>query len=168
MNDHDHLHPDEPKAPVPETPADAASQALSEALQSSFAIVKIAMVVLAVVFVASGFFKVDPQQQAVILRFGKPVGEATQTLLGPGPHWSYPYPIDEVVKVSVTGIQKVSSSVGWYATTPEMELAGTEPFPNASLNPAIDGYALTADGNIVHTRAVLTYHITDPVHYAFN
>ncbi len=110
----------------------------------------------------------DPQQQAVILRFGKPVDEATQTLLGPGPHWSYPYPIDEVVKVSISGIQKISSSVGWYATTPEMELAGTEPPPNASLNPAIDGYALTADGNIVHTRALLTYHITEPIRYVFS
>src|SRR5258708_23226706 len=107
MNDHDHLHPDEPKAPVPETPADAASQALSEALQSSFAIVKIAMVVLAVGFVASGFFKVDPQQQAVILRFGKPVGEATQNLLGPRPHWSYPLPIDEVVQVSLSTLSKI-------------------------------------------------------------
>jgi membrane protease subunit HflK len=36
------------------------------------------------------------------------------------------------------------------------------------LNPAADGYALTADGNIVHTRATLTYRINDPIGYVFN
>jgi regulator of protease activity HflC (stomatin/prohibitin superfamily) len=96
------------------------------------------------------------------------VGEASRALLGPGLHWSFPYPIDEYVKVSITGIQKVGSTVGWYATTPEQELLGSEPPTGASLNPAVDGYALTADGNIVHTRATLTYRINDPVRYVFS
>src|SRR5437870_12205831 len=157
MNDQPHSH-GEPDLP-PETPVDAGSQALSEALRSSFAIVKVVMVILVVVFLASGFFKVNPQEQAIILRFGRPVGKGPGALLGPGPHWSFPYPIDEYVKVSVSGIQKVGSTVGWYATTPAQELAGSEPPPNVSLNPAADGYALTADGNIVHTRATLTYRI---------
>src|SRR5438105_363165 len=159
--------PNDPSDPsmLPETPVDAGSQALSEALRSSFAIVKILMVILVVVFLGSGFFKVNPQEQAIILRFGKPMGKGARALLGPGPHWSFPYPIDEYVKVSVSGIQKVTSTAGWYATTPEMELAGAEPPAGGTLNPAVDGYALTADGNIVHTRATLTYRISDPVRY---
>jgi membrane protease subunit HflK len=36
------------------------------------------------------------------------------------------------------------------------------------LNPTVDGYGLTADDNIVHTRATLTYRISDPVGYVFN
>ena len=151
----------------PETPVDAGSQALSEALRSSFAIVKFVMLVLVLVFLASGFFTVGPQERALVLRFGRPVGEGEKALLGPGLHWSYPYPIDEYVKVSITGIQKVTSSSGWYATTPEQELSGTEPPANASLSPGIDGYALTADNNIVHTRATVTYRISDPVRYVF-
>jgi membrane protease subunit HflK len=58
--------------------------------------------------------------------------------------------------------------VGWYATTPEAELAGTEMMPGPSLNPAVDGYALTADGNIIHTRATLNYRIADPITFVFN
>lgn len=166
MNDQPHSH-GELELP-PETPVDAGSQALSEALRSSFAIVKIVMALLLVVFLASGFFKVNPQEQAIILRFGKPVGEGPHALLGPGLHWSFPYPIDEYVKVSITGIQKVVSTTGWYFTTPEQELAGSEPPPNQSLNPAVDGYVLTADGNIVHTRATLTYRINDPITYVFS
>src|SRR5690606_37268028 len=41
----------------------------------------------------------------------------------------------------------------------------TEPPAGPSLNPAVDGYALTADGNIIHTRATLFYRIEDPVQY---
>lgn len=169
MNDHDHQH-DEPRrgpAPSTETPVDAGSQALSEALRSSFAIVKFVMALLVLVFLASGFFTVGPQERAIILRFGKPVGEGQDALLGPGLHWSFPYPIDEYVKVSITGIQQVTSSVGWFAITPEQELAGFEPPMGGSLSPAVDGYALTADQNIMHTRARLTYRISDPVRYVF-
>jgi membrane protease subunit HflK len=150
------------------TPVDSGSQALAEALRSSFAIVKFVMGALLVLFLVSGIFTVGPQEKAIILRFGRPVGDGDKALLGAGAHWSWPYPIDEVVKVPITGIQKVTSSVGWYATTPEMELAGTEPPPGPSLNPAIDGYALTADGNIVHARATLSYRIEEPIRYVFD
>src|SRR6266567_1978310 len=160
----------DPNAPgSPETPVDAGSQALSEALRSSFAIVKVVMVVLFALFLGSGFFKVGPQERAIILRLGKPVGAGEKALLTPGLQWSLPYPIDEHVKVSITGIQQVKSTVGWYATTPAQEAAGTEPpvGPTTPLNPSVDGYALTADNNIVHTRATLTYRINDPVRYVF-
>ena len=98
---------------------DAGSQALAEALRSSFAIVKIVMVLMVVAFFCSGFFTVGPQEKAVILRFGKPVGEGQKALLTAGLHWSFPYPIDEVVRIPITEIQKVSSTNGWYLTTPE-------------------------------------------------
>jgi membrane protease subunit HflK len=152
----------------PDIPEDAGSQALAEALRSSFAIVKLVMVALVVVFLCSGFFTVGPQERAIILHLGRPAGTGEGVLLGPGLHWSWPYPIDEYVKVSITGLQKVNSTVGWYATTPEMELANAEPMAGPSLNPAIDGYAVSGDGNIIHTRANVTYRISDPVRYVFN
>src|SRR5436305_13559397 len=92
---------------LPETPIDAGSQALSEALRSSFAIVKVVMVILVLVFIGSGFFQVGPSQRAILLRFGKPVGQGEQALLGPGLHLSLPYPIDECVMVPITSIQQV-------------------------------------------------------------
>lgn len=152
----------------PPEPLDSGSQALSEALKSSFGIVKLVMVVLVVVFLGSGVFKVGPDERAIKLRMGRPLGQGERALLQPGLHWSFPYPIEEYVKVSVSGVKKVSSTSGWYATTPELELAGTEPQAGPTLNPALDGYALTADRNIVHTRADLTYHVEDPVAYVFN
>ncbi|MCS7337634.1 MAG: FtsH protease activity modulator HflK [Verrucomicrobiae bacterium] len=154
-------------APPPVTPEDASSQALAEALRSSFGLVKFVMLLLVAVFFASGFFTVGPQERAIILRLGKPVGEGEKALLGPGLHWSFPYPIDEVRKIPITEIQTVRSTVGWYAVTPEQELAGTEPAAGPGLTPGVDGYLLTADQNIVHARAVLYYRITDPIRYVF-
>ncbi|MEI6390168.1 MAG: protease modulator HflK [Verrucomicrobiota bacterium] len=172
MNDHPHSHDDSPGLAAPaETPVDAGSQALSEALRSSFAIIRVVMIVLIVVFFASGFFTVGPSQRAIILRFGKPLGEGENALLGPGKlHWSFPYPIDECVKVNITGIQQVDSAVGWYAQTPTERLSGIEPPAPAGtpMNPAVDGYVLTADNNILHTRATLRYRINDPIRYVFN
>ena len=164
MNEHEnHHHGHE----APEA-LDAGSQALAEALGSSFAIVKIVMVLMVVVFFCSGFFQVGPSEKAVILRFGRPVGEGKSVLLGPGLHWSFPYPIAEVVKIPTTVNQKVTSTTGWYFTTPEQELSGEELPGGPSLNPAIDGYVITADRNIVHTSATLNYHIDDPIAYIFH
>jgi len=163
MSEHDHH--DHPHAPETQ---DAGSQALAEALRSSFVIVKFAMVALVFVILGAGFFTVGPQEKAVILRFGKPQGEGQKMLLGAGLHWSLPYPIDEVVRIPITEIQQVRSTVGWYATTPEMELAGTEPPAGPSLNPQIDGYVITADRNIIHSRATISYHIDDPRTAIFN
>ncbi len=151
-----------------ETPVDSGSQALSEALRSSFALVKFVMVVLVVVFLGSGIFQVKEGTRAILLRFGSPVGTGEAALLKPGLHFSLPYPIDDHQIVSVTGIQKVRSKAGWYATTDAQRLAGTEPFPGGTLNPAADGYVLTADDNIAHAEATLAYRISDPVGYTFN
>jgi modulator of FtsH protease HflK len=68
----------------------------------------------------------------------------------------------------VSGVKKASSRVGWYAVTPEQELAGVEPMAGATLNPVAEGYVLTADGNIVHSRVNITYHVQYPVVYVFN
>jgi len=173
-DEHDqHDHAPEPRAAAPApaplaAPEDAGSQALAEALRSSFAIVKFVMVVLVIIFFGSGFFQVGPQQKAIILRFGKPVGQGQAALLGPGLHWSFPYPIDEVVRIPITEIQRVSSTIGWFAETPEQELSGNLPPPGPSLVPGVDGYVITADRNIIHTRATLYYQVDEPIRYVFD
>ena len=153
----EHEHP--PAAPPPEVSDDAGAQALSEALKRSFAIVKVVMAGLVVLFLFSGFFTVGTQQKAIILRFGTPVGDGK--LYGPGAHWAFPPPIDEVIKIPVGEVQSVQSSIGWYATT-AADAANTEPPPGESLNPARDGYLLTADENIIHVRATLRFRIAEP------
>ncbi|MFM1769911.1 MAG: Modulator of FtsH protease HflK [Verrucomicrobiota bacterium] len=167
---HGHHHDHPPAAPTPGTPDngpqeftdDAGAQALAEALRRSFAIVKVLMAGLLVLFLFSGFFTVKQNEKAVILRFGKPLGGGDGRVYGPGSHWAFPAPIDEVVRIPVGQVQAVESSVGWYHTTAAAEAAGTEPPPMPSLHPVRDGYLLTGDANIIHARATLRYRIAEP------
>ncbi|HEV2318902.1 MAG TPA: protease modulator HflK [Verrucomicrobiae bacterium] len=166
MNGHEH-HDHNQVNEAAET-RDAGSQALAEALGSSFTIVKIVMVLLIIGFIVSCFFRVGPQEKAVILRFGKPVGEGEKALLGAGLHVSFPYPIDEIVRIPITQIQTVRSDNGWYYETPEEELSGEVPPAGPDLNPAIDSFLLSSDTNIIHARATLAYHVADPLRYTFD
>src|SRR5258706_5024236 len=117
------------------------------------------MVELDAVFLVSGMFTVGPQEKAIILHLGRPVGEGNQALLGAGWHWAWPYPIDEVVKVPITEIQQLRSTIGWFAQTPEQEALGQDPPAGGSLNPAVDGCVVTSAGNIRHSRATLRFYI---------
>lgn len=160
-----------PVAPVtgPQTAVeDAGTQALADALRSSFFLVKLFMVGLVIAFFVSGIFTVHPNQVAVILRFGKPVGlTLEQQLRQPGLHWRFPYPIDEVVRIPVGESRTLTSSVAWYYVTPAEEAAGIDPPKLPYLRPGVDGYALTGDGNVVHVHTTLSYRISDPMQYAF-
>jgi membrane protease subunit HflK len=151
--------------PNPAVIEEAGSRALAEALRSSFVIVKILMVGLVIVFFFSGIFTVPSGERAIVLRFGKPIGVGEDQLLGPGLHWSFPSPIDEIVRIPIGEAQAVRSSAGWYQITQQEELSGQEDMPNPTLNPAVDGYTLTSDGNIIHIRAILRYRITEPLKY---
>ncbi len=157
-----------PAPPPPPPPEDAGSQALSEALRSSFVIVKIIMVVLVLLFLGSGFFKVEPQYKAIVLRLGKPVGVGEKALLGPGLHWAFPRPIDQVEFIPFTSLQTADSSAGWYQSA-EDRAKGVAPNPGGNkLNPASSSYALTADSNIIHVVATARYRITDPIAFHFD
>lgn len=152
-------------APVPGT-GDASSQALNEALGSSFILVRILGVLLLGAFIFSCVFTVNPNEVAIVLRFGKPVGTGPDQLLQQGLHWAFPYPIDEIIRVRSGEAKTVTATNAWYATNAEMETARRGPDANPSLSPGVDGYTLTSDGNILHVRATMTYRVTNPVAYA--
>lgn len=160
---------------------------LSGALKVSFVLLKIIMVILIVLFLVSGFRTIGPDEQAMVLRFGKIHGQGEDRLLGPGLKWVFPYPIDEIIRLPVQKKINVGLNLFWYYVKPGEEMkeaAGEKTFAPPMLNPLIDGYclvrgerqsatatvtkggsmALTAgsDYNILHSRWVITYQITNP------
>src|SRR6266496_3357207 len=161
-----------PKPPdAPETPRgleDAGAQALSEALRSTSTIVKLLMVALVAAFIFSGVFTVKPNEVAVKLRLGRPIGVGAEQLLKPGLHWKLPYPIDDVVLIPVGESHTVTSTAGWYPQTPEEAVNRRKPQPKGMLQAGVDGYTLTGDGNIIHAFATMNYRISDPISYWFN
>lgn len=179
-DEHSHQHPPgEPPhehAPVPSPepvlPEDAGSRALADALRSSFIIVQVVMVFLVLLFLCSGVFSVGVKERKVILRLGHTVGTGNGALYGPGLHFAFPPPIDEVRSIPYAQTLSVQSTVGWYYSTPAEQVeeaqSGRRPAGRGTLNPLVDGYVIVGDGNVIHARATLYYHVDDPIRYAFD
>lgn len=158
---------------------DAAARSLSEALRVSFVILKIIMIVLVVVFLASGFKTVGSDEQALVLRFGRIRGVGEERVLGPGLHWVFPYPVEEIIRIPVAKKVNLAISSFWYRETTR-DLLGEGPKERApvteTLDPVTDGYCIIpsemdsgdvtnasgSDYNLVHCKWQLTYKIDDP------
>jgi len=105
----------------------------------------------------SGITIIRPDEVALLLRFGRLTGHTrADQIHGPGLLLALPYLIDEVVRVPVKRIQE---------TRIDALTSGIRQSIN-SLDVTKEGYALTADHNIVQPGVVLKYQITDPAVWA--
>ena len=84
----------------PDNELDVAAKSLTDALRFSFWILKFIMLILVGLFFASGIFRVQENEKAIVLTFGKIRGTgAEERILTSGLHWAWPAPIDEIVKI---------------------------------------------------------------------
>lgn len=119
---------------------------------------KIAWIGLAliVMWLLSGIYIVNPDEQGVVLRFGK-----YQRTVEPGPHYALPYPFETVYTPKVTQVQRVE--VG---TSAAVQSRG---FMRDTNKPLLDESSmLTGDENIVNVQFSVQYQISNPVEYLFN
>jgi regulator of protease activity HflC (stomatin/prohibitin superfamily) len=125
---------------------DAAGRSLSDALRISFVILKVIMMILVVAFLASGFKTVGSDEKALVLRFGQIRGVGQEAILGPGAHWVFPYPIDELVRIPVEKNINLAVNTFWYKETRDDILGGgVKPrnYVPDQLDPVQEGYCLT-------------------------
>ncbi len=175
---HTHEHPPAGEPPTgAQRPGfdelDAAGQSLTNALRVSFAILKVIMILLVVLFAFSGIFRVQPDEEAVVLRFGLFRGEGEDRILRPGLRFAFPEPIEEVIRIPVQRVQTLPIDTFWYFETEQDRLRQTQRPATGPLNPLRDGYSLTrndrqtdlegTDYNIVHSRWSITYRIRSPI-----
>lgn len=151
--------------------AGAGQAALSDALRVSFRLLRWIMIFLVVAYLFSGLFLVSQHEMAVVLVWGKVAGIAEERVKGPGLHWTWPRPFAEVVTIPAERVRTIETDAFWYN---EPEMPGVLPpgerpaaRAGASLDPLRDGYTLTADANLLHTRWVLRYTVEDPEAYLF-
>lgn len=109
----------------------------------------IAGVVLGGLFLLSSVYTVDPEEKAVVLRFGRYIDTK-----GPGPHLRLPFGIDQVVKIPTErvlhedfGFRGASASDG-------------QSIPEESL-------MLTGELNVAEVEWVVQYKISDPRKFLF-
>lgn len=99
---------------------------------------------LAAVWAGSGFYRVQPDQQGIVLQFGK-----WMRTENPGIHYHWPYPIETVVLPHTTQINELVLSG---RSRESRELA----------------QMLTGDENIVEADCVVFWRIRDAGQYLFN
>jgi membrane protease subunit HflK len=164
---------------------DVAGKYLSDALRISFAVLKLIMLVLVIIFLASGLTSIESDEQALVLRLGKIRGVGEDRIIGPGFKLLLPYPVDEIVRIPVAKKLNLPIDSFWFFQKPH-ELLPEGPdtrvrIPDA-LDPIKDGYCITrsaaeapllpgsagSDYNIVHAKWQLVYQIDDPERFFKN
>ncbi|MFI5015423.1 MAG: FtsH protease activity modulator HflK [Hyphomicrobiales bacterium] len=106
-------------------------------------------VLSAAAWAATGIYKVQPDEQGVVLRFGKWI-ETRE----PGLHFHFPYPIDTVLLPKVTQINQLQ--------------LGDQGVPISQGGAAVrEKQMLTGDENIVEADCVVFWQIKDPGQYLF-
>ncbi len=103
---------------------------------------------LAIAWISAGIYKVQPDEQGVVLRFGKWV----QTT-APGLHYHLPYPIETVLLPKVTQVNQMQLGIA--------RLAG------ASNSTAHERQMLTGDENIVEADCAVSWRIKDAGKFLF-
>ncbi|HET9763128.1 MAG TPA: FtsH protease activity modulator HflK [Casimicrobiaceae bacterium] len=104
------------------------------------------LAVVAVIWLASGFYIVDEGRRGVVTLFGR----YTETTL-PGPRWHLPYPIEAVEVVDFSKIKTV-------------EIHGTTPASRSARGLLL----LTDDENITDALFAVQYRLKDAKDYVFN
>jgi membrane protease subunit HflK len=110
--------------------------------------------ILIAVWLASGFYRVQPDEQGVVLRFGEWI-KTTQ----PGLNWHIPSPIETVFTPKVTRSNRVE--IGFRSAADLTRTASSREVQNESL-------MLTGDENIVDINFVLLWLIKDAGQFLFN
>ncbi len=173
-----HSHSDSAAPPglgrLPGSPArDPAQESLVRALRASFNILRLLIIVLAVLYVLSGVFRVEPGQQGLVARLGKlrlTRGETGETpVFAQGWHWALPDPFEK--KFVITGqIQELKVITFMFshpqaATAKDLSQIVTE---TRELTPGVDGAMLTGDRNLSHGRWEVQYKIDNAALFVQN
>ena len=105
--------------------------------------------VLVLLWLASGLYQVQPNEEGVVLRFG-----AYSETTTPGLHYHLPYPIENVIKVNITQERSINLGV-------------QEP-QNISANTFTESHMLTGDENIVDINLTIVWRVENAKDYVFN
>ena len=104
----------------------------------------------------SSFYTVQPEERAVVKRFGRVIG-----ITDPGLHFKLPFGLDEIQVVATERVLKQEFGFRTAESSPlERTRFSEEDFPSESL-------MLTGDLNIIQVEWVVQYRISDPIRYLY-
>jgi membrane protease subunit HflK len=110
------------------------------------------VLIFGLIWAATGFYRVNPQQQGVVLRFGEWVRTSP-----PGLHYHLPFPIESVLTPEVTSDNRIE--IGF------RDVSGNS---SSRRDIADESQMITGDENIVDIDFVVFWRIADAGQYLFN
>jgi membrane protease subunit HflK len=116
-----------------------------------FSFVLVALVVGSIIWLATGFYRVEAAERGIVRLFGSYTGIPTQ----PGLNWRLPSPITSLVKVNVEQIR--TTSVGARITAGGLVTRDLD-----------EALMLTTDNSIVEAQMVIQYRVQEPADFVFN
>jgi membrane protease subunit HflK len=116
--------------------------------------------VVAALWLASGFYRVQPDELGVVLRFG-----AFDRTALPGLNYHLPWPIETVLRPQVTRINRVEIGYRSTAAANPAEESGRE---GRIRDVPAESLMLTGDENIVDINFAVFWRIRDAAAYLFN
>jgi membrane protease subunit HflK len=119
---------------------------------SSGRTITLLLLVFGLIWAATGFYRVNPQQQGVVLRFGEWVRTSP-----PGLHYHLPFPIEAVLTPEVTSDNRIE--IGF------RDVSGNS---SSRRDIADESQMITGDENIVDIDFVVFWRIADAGQYLFN
>jgi membrane protease subunit HflK len=127
----------------------------ADILQSVTKYFVILVIAVVIIICCSGIRIVGSGNQAVVLRFGKVVGDTTQEQVhNSGLLFAFPYIIDEVIIVPTSNV---------FEKTVTTHYSGENTGTTSS-----SGYLMTGDRNIATISASVKYVVSNPVEYALS
>ena len=122
--------------------------------QGSGRIISLVVLLMVAVWAASGFYRIQPGQQGVVLLFGKFVKQTE-----PGLNYWFPGPVGNVYKPNVDRTNTIA--VGFTGSADVGRSVSRRDVPQESL-------MLTGDQNIIDIDFVVQWRIKDAADYLFN
>ncbi len=151
---------------------DAGMHALVQMLRVLFFCLRILIIFVFIYMLFSGMFRVDEQNEAMLFRFGAlqsrvlEQGQGETSILTSGRwYWAWPYPIDWVKVIPAQKSVTVATGnlfLPW--VNPQTGQSPQSEGP-AALKPGTDGYVLTGDTNIMHSKWDVVYRVVDASRY---
>ena len=120
----------------------------------------LALVALAI-WLGSGFYRVQPDEQGVVLRFGA----FNRTTL-PGLNYHVPWPVEAVLTPAVTRINRIE--VGFRGNNPETLVLGRGGDTGSAREVPQEALMLTGDENIIDINFSVFWRVRKASDYLFN
>jgi Cu+-exporting ATPase len=120
---------------------------------------------LLLLYAASGFIRVEPDEVAVVRRFGLPVED-----LGPGLHWRWPWPVHAATHVQPARVHTVEvgfRSLAQISGAPSPLTWASPHGGDGILRVPEEAVMITGDGNLIELQATVRYVIADARNYLF-